>query len=267
MQLDPSVAATGVRLIARDAVASTNAEALALARVGESGMLWLTGRLQTAGRGRRGRQWHSPSGNLYASLLLTAPCLPEQAPQFSFVAALALHDALTELALALGARLTLKWPNDLLLDGGKVAGILVEGETLADGRFAAVIGIGVNCASHPADTSYPATDLAEAGIEAAPEAVFECLSRAMSRRLAQWDGGKNFAAIRNDWLAHTACLGEPILLRAPADIEGVFAGVDEHGRLLLRTADGAIQTFAAAEVDLRAKNGSGVPGKPARALA
>jgi|SRR5215207_1062000 len=248
MHLDPSAAALGFRLIVLDAVDSTNSAGLALARAGDPGNVWIAARQQSAGRGRRGRAWHSPLGNLYASLLLTDPCAPERAPQLSFVAALALRDAVSALAPTLGARLRLKWPNDLLLDGAKLAGILVEGETLADNRFAAVIGIGVNCAAHPPETPYPATDLAAADIEARPDELFCLLSHTMRLRLAQWAAGANFAGIRTDWLAAAARVGEPVFLPTTNDIEGVFAGVDEYGRLLLRGATGVIEAFAAADV-------------------
>src|SRR5262249_32383687 len=118
-------AAPGARLISLDEVGSTNAEAFARARAGERGPLWITARRQTAGRGRRGRGWVSERGNLYASLLLTDPAPPQRAAELSLVAALALHDALAERANVLGPRLKLKWPNDLLCDGAKLAGILV----------------------------------------------------------------------------------------------------------------------------------------------
>ena len=113
---------------------------------------------QEAGRGRRGNAWTSAPGNLYASLLLSEPSPQAVAPQLSFVAGLALHDAVAECAPQIGPLLKVKWPNDLLIGGAKVAGILIEGES--EGGFAVVIGFGVNCAAHPSDTPYPATDLA-----------------------------------------------------------------------------------------------------------
>ena len=119
----------GVRHIAHDTLGSTNAEALALARAGERGPLWITAKTQTAGRGRRGNAWVSAPGNLFATLLLTEPSPPKIAPQLSFVAALALHDAACECAPQLGPALRVKWPNDLLLGGKKVAGILIEGDS------------------------------------------------------------------------------------------------------------------------------------------
>jgi BirA family biotin operon repressor/biotin-[acetyl-CoA-carboxylase] ligase len=248
MQLDPSVAVQGVRLVALDAVDSTNSVALALARDGERGAVWITANRQTVGRGRRGRTWQSPAGNLYASVLLNEPCAAVRAPQLSFVGALALHDAVSECAPGLDQRLRLKWPNDVLLDGAKLAGILVEGETLSARRFVAVIGMGANCASHPDDTPYPATNLAHAGFAAPPRALFRVLSRTMQERLAQWRSGADFAAIRRDWLARSQWIGETILVGSPACVEGVFVGLDDEGRLMLRSSSGAVQAYSVGDI-------------------
>src|SRR5262249_23629392 len=137
----------------------TNAEALAHAAAGERGPLFIVAERQTAGRGRRGRAWASEVGNLYATLLVVDPAPPVASPQVCFVAALALHDAVLDACAGLApARLKLKWPNDLLLDQAKVAGILVEGMTLAGGEIAVAIGTGVNCVQHPGDTPFPAID-------------------------------------------------------------------------------------------------------------
>ena len=128
MQLHSAAVAAGYRLATHETLASTNAEALTLARGGERGPLWIVARQQTAGRGRRGNAWVSPPGNLYASLLLVDPAPAECAPELSFVAALALHDAILDRAPDLRADLALKWPNDILCGGAKLAGILIEGE-------------------------------------------------------------------------------------------------------------------------------------------
>lgn len=244
IQPAPAFAASGIRVVAHDVVQSTNALALALARAGERGSVWVTAERQTAGRGRRGRRWESPAGNLYASLLLTGPCTPERAPQLSFVAALALHDAVSAQVPGAGGRLRLKWPNDLLIDGAKVAGILVEGETLPDGAFSVAIGIGVNCISHPSDTPYPATDLQRAGFASDKAALLRELGSATLRRVAQWRRGDGFGATRSDWLLRTVRLGERMRVRGPQDIHGGFAGIDEQGRLLLTLPDGVLRTFA-----------------------
>src|SRR5215475_1913271 len=172
----------GARHIVYETLGSTNAEALVLARAGERGPLWLTATAQSAGRGRRGSQWVSPPGNLHATLLLTEPSPPAQAPQLSFVTALAVHDAIAECAPRLGPLLKVKWPNDVLIGKAKVAGILIEGET--EPAFAVAIGIGVNCATHPDNTDYPAADLVGLGALVVPDALLEELAGAMQKRLA-----------------------------------------------------------------------------------
>jgi BirA family biotin operon repressor/biotin-[acetyl-CoA-carboxylase] ligase len=246
MDLDTAALGSGLRLKRCDTVDSTNAEALRLARAGARGPLWVTAQRQTAGRGRRGRNWASPPGNLYATLLLTDPAPPPHVAELSFVAAVALADALARLAPGLSPRLQIKWPNDLLCDGAKLAGILVEGE---GGPVAAVVGIGVNCAHHPAETPYPATDLAAAGASVAPDELIRALDGAMTARLAQWDRGRGFAAIRDAWLARASGLRETLQVTvADRTIEGRFEGLDAVGRLLLRRPDGTVETVTAGEV-------------------
>jgi BirA family transcriptional regulator, biotin operon repressor / biotin---[acetyl-CoA-carboxylase] ligase len=229
----------GVRHETYELLGSTNAEALARARAGEPGPLWITAGAQTAGRGRRGSAWTSPPGNLYASLLVSEPSPKPLAPQLSFVAALALHDALCDCAPQLGPRFKLKWPNDLLFGPDKLAGILIEGES--EPVFAVVVGFGVNCASHPLNTIFPATDLLRAGAVVSPEALFAALAAAMQRRLAQWQCGAGFAATRTDWLARAAGLGEAIRVRLPErELAGRFRGLDEAGRLQLELPNGLV---------------------------
>jgi len=158
----------GVRHIAYETLGSTNAEALALARAGERASFWVSAQSQSAGRGRRGRSWVSEPGNLYASLLLFDPAPAERVAQLSFVAALAVRDAIAQAAPALTSRLSLKWPNDVLLGGEKVAGILIEGEVVRGQPVTAVVGIGINCVSHPSEAAFPATDLRAQGGDATP---------------------------------------------------------------------------------------------------
>ena len=247
MNLDPAAAAVGIGLVACGDIDSTNAEALRRARAGEHGPLWVTARSQSAGRGRRGRTWVSPSGNLYASLLLSDPSPAAVAPQLSFVAALALHDAAVAVASGIASGFRLKWPNDMLCNGAKVAGILIEGEGTRP--LAIAIGIGVNCMHHPEMTDYPATDLAASGVQAAPDAVFRALSGAMVERLQQWDRGAGFASIRADWLARASGIGGDIRVRlAERELTGRFESLDPSGRLILGLPGGGVEAIAAGDV-------------------
>jgi BirA family transcriptional regulator, biotin operon repressor / biotin---[acetyl-CoA-carboxylase] ligase len=256
MRLDPIAVSAGVRLESLAATGSTNAEARLRAQQGDNGPLWITATTQTQGRGRHGRTWISPPGNLYASLLLRDPSPFEAAPQLAFVAGLALHDAVALEAAALAPQLNFKWPNDLLLDGCKCAGILIEGEAMpqpgAQNGFFAVIGIGVNCSSHPSafdGIAFPATDLAAHGATMTPQQLFARLSATLCHRLAQWDRGRGFAAILRDWLTHARGIGEPIVVRnGDAEMQGRFLGVDHAGRLVLERADGSLTKIAAGDV-------------------
>ncbi|HMG78218.1 MAG TPA: biotin--[acetyl-CoA-carboxylase] ligase [Xanthobacteraceae bacterium] len=256
MRLDPAAAAAGFRLLAHDTLPSTNTEALALARRGETEPLWVTARQQTAGRGRRGNAWISVPGNFYATLLLCDPVASENAPELSFVAALAVHDAIVDRAAALREKLALKWPNDVLCGSAKLAGILIESESV-EAKLAVAIGIGVNCMHHPADTAYPATDLATVGAAVSAEDLFFALSGAMARRLAQWQQGAGFQSIRADWLDRAAGIGGEMRVRLPKNREfvGRAEALDERGRLLLRLADGTLQTITAGDVFPVAANG------------
>jgi BirA family biotin operon repressor/biotin-[acetyl-CoA-carboxylase] ligase len=166
----------------------------------------------------------------------------------SFVTALALHDAILERAPALYPALALKWPNDILCGGAKLAGILIEGERAAE-ALAVAIGIGVNCQSHPDATAYPVTDLKAAGADVAAADLFAALSAAMLRRLRQWRRGAGFGDIRADWIARGAGIGGDLRVKLPdREIFGRGEGLDERGRLLLRLADGSAQAIAAGEV-------------------
>jgi len=233
-----------VRVIAHDTTGSTNADALQRARAGEWGPLWITAKQQTAGRGRRGRTWVSEPGNLYATLLLTDAAPPQRAAELSFVATLAVHDAVGSRIPGLARRLALKWPNDCLIDGCKFAGILIEGE-----GSALAIGIGVNCAHHPAGTAFPATDLAAAGVRASPDSVFEALKPAMIGRIVQWNRGAGFAVIRDEWLKRAFGIGKTIRVAMPeGEREGRFETIDDTGRMVLRSADGTTETVTAGDV-------------------
>ena len=243
----------GYRREHHDSLESTNARALAAARAGAAGGLWVTAGEQTAGRGRRGRGWTTGAGNLAASLMLIDPAPRALAATASFVAAVALHQAVVDVAgPAAAERLALKWPNDLLLDRAKVAGILIEGEGLSSGAFAVVIGIGVNCVSHPdLSDGQAAGDFAAGGLPVDAEALFRRLTRRMDEELAVWDRGRGFADVRGAWLARAAGIGEPIRVNlADGPVDGRFEALDEAGQLVLLRADGRRQAIGAGDVFL-----------------
>ena len=234
-----------------DDIDSTSSEAFRRAAAGDAGNLWITATRQLAGRGRRGRYWVSEPGNLYASVLLRPAISASIASQLSFVAAVALHEAIVSIAPGAADRLALKWPNDLLLDGAKISGILVESEGSDGVTQVVVVGIGVNCAHHPADTPYPVTDLLSAGFDVAAAALLDALMMSFRQVLALWDSGRGFALVRARWLAAATGVGGPITVRlADKELAGVFEGLGEDGSLSLRLSDGRLHNVAAGEVFL-----------------
>jgi BirA family biotin operon repressor/biotin-[acetyl-CoA-carboxylase] ligase len=226
------------RLVRHERIASTNDEAKALATNGAPAGTLVWARAQSAGRGRQGRNWVSPPGNLYLSLILRPVVPVAVAAQLGFVAALAVSDAC--LAVAPEADIALKWPNDVLLNGRKLAGILLESQASGQGKLDwLVVGIGINLATYPVELDYPATALAAAGADTTPETLLPALAEAFLRRYQQWDDSAGFAAIRDAWLARARGLGQPIRVRLPGDtLDGTFAGLDSDGALLLDRPDG-----------------------------
>lgn len=230
-----------------DAVGSTNAEALAA--VFGPAPCWFVARMQTTGRGRRGRPWRSEPGNLYASLLLADAGPLARQPELCFVAALALYDAVRAVSGIDPLRIGLKWPNDVQIDGAKLAGILLEGTILPGGRSATIIGFGVNCAHNPSDTPYPATNLGAVGYPTEPDALLSALDAAMIARVAQWAGGTGFADTREAWLRRASGIGRPVTVRlGERESEGVFEALDFSGAMVLRRPDGARETISAGDV-------------------
>ena len=227
------------RIERHQSLVSTNDEAMRRAREGHDGGVWIIADEQTGGRGRHGRPWTSPPGNLHASLLLINPVAVAQTPELGFVAGVALASALRD-CLGGDDRLKIKWPNDMLHDGAKLAGLMLEGSTLADGRFAVVIGIGVNCASHPGDLAYPATSLSQiAGTGIGAAEILARLVNQMNHWLGLYGKGRNFALIRQQWLALAAGLGSMIMVDIGGrKVAGCFNSIDPRGRLILETPDG-----------------------------
>lgn len=221
----------GWRLHARDSVGSTNDEAGLLAEAGapEGTVVWA--REQTGGRGRRGRVWASPVGNLYCSTILRPDCLAAQAAELSFVAALAVADIVPS-----GRALRLKWPNDVLVEGGKIAGILPESSIGARGRADhVVLGIGVNVGFAPdlREMRYPGACLG-----GTVEQALERLTHALSYWISAWRNS-GFDPIRTAWLAQAGPLGADVDVSMGKDlVRGRFAGMDREGALLLDTDSG-----------------------------
>lgn len=252
MPAEPPAWPDGVEALVLDTVDSTNAHALRLAPT-RSAPLWVLGREQSAGKGRRARAWASPRGNFHASLLQHPTEPAAEVALRSFAAALALREALVGLT-GLAQAFTLKWPNDVLLNGGKVAGILLESAGAPGGRIAhLVIGLGVNLIAAPdpaliePGATPPVTLLAETGLRITPETLLAHLAPAYAGWEARFQA-QGFAPLRTAWLAHAARLGETITARTGTAMhQGRFETLDSSGALILATPQGRL-TIPAAEV-------------------
>lgn len=239
MKLAERAIRAGYRINSFETLGSTNDEALRRAVGGDRGKLWVVAGQQTGGRGRQGRNWASPTGNVYASLLLIDPGPIAMAPQIGFVAGVALATALSGL-LGVSGRIAIKWPNDLVHDGAKLAGILVEGTRCPDGRFACVLGFGINRQSHPDGLPYAATDLFSVS-DARPSVddIVSALSSCVDETLRLWDRGRQFDHIRDLWLGLALPPGTPMSVSTgPARSHGLFQTIDDRGCLVLTTDDG-----------------------------
>lgn len=240
---------TAWTLRAFDVLDSTNEEVRRQAEAGAAEGLAILARRQTAGRGRRGRAWESPQGNLFLSLLLRPQASPAEAAKLSFLTAIAVAEAIDLAAPDLTGRIACKWPNDVLVDGAKIAGILLESRTQAEGRLEwVVVGIGINLTYHPSETPYPATALRAHGVEVEPEQFAEWLLARFGYWYGLWQA-EGFAPIRAAWLARAQGLGKPVVVRLPeGELHGVFAALDESGALLLDSPDGRRQAITAGDV-------------------
>ncbi len=206
-------------------------------------------REQTAGRGRRGRHWDSGRGSLFCSLLLKPDCPPAQANQLSFVAALGVAEALGELLPA--PEIDLKWPNDVLIKGAKIAGILLESKIAPAGPVEwVIVGTGINVAHHPdsEDPQRPATSVRAEGSEAGVEAVIESYAKHLLSWQRRWRD-EGFAPVREAWLTGCRGLGRRIELKVGSEtLAGVFETIDSGGALMLAGDDGRRHTVASGEV-------------------
>lgn len=241
----------GVARHVLDRVDSTNAEAFRLAQ-NLSGPAWIMARRQEAGRGRRGRAWTDPPGNFAATLVMRPECGPADAARISFVAALAVHQALLRLC-GPGLNLSLKWPNDVLLNGGKLSGILLESSGSGGRVSMLAVGIGINLASAPdatgveAGATQPVSLKGETGMTVTADEMLDSLAESFdswSRQLRDF----GFGPIRSAWLARAARLAEPITARTgTSELTGRFDGIDDSGALILTTSQGR-QIVPAADI-------------------
>ncbi|CAL1691741.1 Bifunctional ligase/repressor BirA [Brevundimonas subvibrioides] len=234
-----------------DEIDSTNAEARRRAEAGETAVQWIVARRQAAGRGRRGREWSSETGNLFATLLTLTLKPPAEAAQVTFVAALAVADLLD--AFAVPGAVSIKWPNDVMLDGEKASGILIESGTHASGALWLAVGIGVNLAHAPDATERTATSLAShlrSNIAYPPsvEAAATVLAEAFAIWQTRWET-LGFAPILDAWTTRTKGLDGPCVARLGHEtVTGIADGVAPDGALRLRTADGQLRLISAGDV-------------------
>ena len=242
---------SGYRLLRSETIDSTNAEARRRAKAGEPGPLWIWSVRQSQGRGRGGREWISRPGNLFASLLIGVNAPPRIAGQLALLAGIIAYDTIAKLIAYEGrSELLLKWPNDILLSGEKLAGVLLENVgSPIENRSIVVIGTGINLASHPEDLPQPAISLAAYGMEVSPAEALEVLAATTHDWLGRWGEGSCFPTIRRAWLDRAGPAGRPLRVKIDGeDTEGVYGGLDADGALRLLTADGAEHCIAAGDV-------------------
>jgi BirA family biotin operon repressor/biotin-[acetyl-CoA-carboxylase] ligase len=223
---------------------STNEACRRRALAGEGAGLVIRADRQSAGRGRRGRSWESPAGNLYASILLRPQRPAAESAALGFAAVIAVGNVIAPLVKGAVQH---KWPNDLLIDGAKVMGMLLEMQGTADPFV--VLGIGVNIVSHPANTPYPATDLLDSGAAPiAPQALLERILGALVPLYDAW-AANGFAALLPAWKRRAAGLGQPIEVRLEREtISGLFKDLEPDGTLRLGLSDGSERRIAAGDV-------------------
>jgi BirA family biotin operon repressor/biotin-[acetyl-CoA-carboxylase] ligase len=251
----------GYRLNGFDSVGSTSTEAAKAAQAGDIGDVWFCALQQTAGRGRRGRPWQSPHGNLAASLLVVPAIDPAIAATLGFVAGVSLNQALAGIVPAAtlktgidgadtaNGRIALKWPNDVLADGAKLAGILLEAHKRPNGEMAIVVGIGVNVVEAPEGLPYPATSLRALGLDTTAETVFGALSDAWVDAIELWDRGRGVTEVLELWRRSAAGIGAEVAVNRDGDVvRGIFETIDEGGRLIVRANDNSRIAITAGDV-------------------
>jgi BirA family biotin operon repressor/biotin-[acetyl-CoA-carboxylase] ligase len=253
--LGPRATSAGYRLEAFEQVGSTNVEAMARAREGDHGSIWIVTVEQTAGKGRRQRAWVSPRGNLPCSVLEVLDVAPAIAATLGFATGLATEAALRKVSLEAALRsgpesfkYELKWPNDVLVGGKKLVGISLDAEAV-DEHLAVVAGIGINVVAAPEGTPTPAISLAALGVQIGAEELFSVLSDSWVEFRSIWDNGRGFAQIRKLWLERATGLGQAVAIKsAGSTIEGIFETIDAQGCMIVRTPAGQLMPITAGDV-------------------
>ena len=242
-------------LLSYDVLDSTNEEAKRLAGGGASHGAVIWAKSQTDGKGRMGRRWESLEGNLFVSILLSPDCDLTECSQLSFVASIAAAETLKPIVPG-EADIRCKWPNDVLLSGKKLGGILLESFTTMDeegkDRQWVVVGVGVNIDSHPEEVHFPATCLKDAGVELVSAKIV--LSRFVYHFIHRYDEWVNggFEAAQAAWMERAYGIDEPMQVQVGSEAyEGTFRAIDQFGRLVLEDASGEMQTITAGDVVFR----------------
>lgn len=251
--LSPIAQNQSYRLESFETIGSTNAVALERAVSGDPGKIWFVSKRQESGRGRRGRAWFTQEGNLASTLLLVASFDINIAATLGFVAGLSLAEALdavfTKNVFKTAPTVTLKWPNDVFVNGAKLSGILLETTLLSQNRFGLAIGIGTNIISHPTDLPYEATSLQKIGSDCDAETLFMALSDTWAMNYQVWNNGLGLDFIRLKWLERAHQLGNSVSVMVDGKIiEGVFETIDRSCRLVIRDDDGIRTTITAGDV-------------------
>ncbi|MEM7290617.1 MAG: biotin--[acetyl-CoA-carboxylase] ligase [Pseudomonadota bacterium] len=240
--------ASDFRHVHFDEIGSTNSFLIEQVNAGEPGNLWVTAAIQTIGKGSRGRDWQSPVGNLYASLLLVEPGEVAKLHELTFVSALAVREAIATFSAEANC-VQVKWPNDVLINQKKCSGILLESGT-TNGLPFMVIGCGINCKTFPDTALHKASCLEAEGIIVQPTELFQSFSNAMASMLETWAQGAGFQKIRQSWLDHAIGIGEQVRIEIPGKdtLQGRFVSVDERGYMVIENQDLVLTRISTADV-------------------
>ncbi|WP_212112699.1 biotin--[acetyl-CoA-carboxylase] ligase [Bartonella queenslandensis] len=235
-----------------ESVDSTNLIAQRKAQTGHQGYLWIVAQEQSQGKGRRGRAWSSPKGNLYSSLLLSDDIVPQTAAQLGFVAGVSVVEAIKQFIRdekQINDIVSLKWPNDILLRGEKSSGVLLEMFKLPSQQYALVIGIGINVKYNYEDASYPTSSLQNIGLHIEAEQLFTVLTESFSRNYLLWKQSKGCEIIRNKWLLYSAHLGKHVkVMNDEKIIEGIFDDLDRDFNCIIKQKNNQKTIITAGDV-------------------